>query len=71
MGSEEGVRGKAVDRLWIEKGARSLGIGVQDAVLLLRVPRALWLDKVAWTNDVRACHVSKLLALTTSFQGIQ
>ena len=53
------------DKLWIETGTRSLGC------IALKMPQILRIDKVVWTNKVRACHVSKLLALTTSFQGIQ
>ena len=52
-------------RLWIERGAQSLGC------IALKMPQILRIDKIAWTNKVRACHVSKLLAPTTSIQGIQ
>ena len=53
------------DKLRIERGARSLGC------IALKMPQILRIDKVVWTNEIRACHVSKLLVLTTTFQGIQ
>ena len=45
--------------------------GVRQCCKALRMPLSFKPDKVARTNKIRACHVSKLLVLTTSFQGIQ
>ena len=42
-----------------------------ECCIALTVPRIFRRDKVARTSKVRACHVSQLLALTTSSQGIQ
>ena len=53
------------------KGCTVIGRRYTECLMEVKMPEILRIDKATWTNKVRACHVSKLLVLTTSIQDIQ